>query len=437
MTHTKPGKTAVMKGMNREDVIRAVPHAMSAFPRMIRAAFLQARFLLPFLLLGWSLTACDAPTDVGADLIGESGGEPQRVRLLPESITAETTPQTTGAVRSSISGFANQVFTVLTGTVNDPFFGQTSATGFMDVTAPLTADAFRGSTLQAAELRLQRRYVYGDTLTGGTLIVSSMPEHWEALNRTADTTLTIGPEIARVDFTPTDSLITIPLPESWLTEQASLLQSIDFDTLFHGFAFQTLGNNSVLGFNGPQSLLRIEADTDTVSFLASQLLSTIQHEPGPELPDGRLAIRAGIGQTVSMTFAFADSVFSGSVLNRAALNLHADSLTLQQNTPPAFSRPAIAQLNLTGIRDVDGTRTLLRSALPDDEQRYIFPSNTARPNTTTLLRSIQDAILGSPDYDRYVIEVVSGDVSINSLLLFGPEDGERSPDLLLTLIKSD
>lgn len=420
-----------MKRMNREAVF-PFPMAIS-----FRLALRHVRTVLLAGLLGCTLVACDAPTDVGADLIGEEGTEPQRVRLLPETLTSETTPQTTGAVRSSISGFANQVFTVLTGTVDDPLFGRTTATGFLDVTAPLTADAFRNGTVQAAELRLLRRYVYGDTLSGGTLIVSAMPEAWEALNRKADTTLTLGPEITRVEFAPTDSLIIVPLPETWLAEQTAVLQSVAFDTLFHGFALQTLGNNSVLGFNGPQSLLRVEASTDTVSFLTAQLLSTLQTEPGPALPESRLAIRAGLGETVSMTFNFVDSLFGGSVLNRAALSVQADSMALRQNQPPNFVRPAIVQLNLMGVQDVDGTRTLLRSALPDSAQTYTFPSNTAVANTTTLLRALQEAILGEPRYDRYVIEVVPGDVSINSLLLFGPDETTIGPDLLLTLTKSN
>ena len=181
---------------------------------------------LALLLASLSVAACEDPSNVGVGLVGEGGGEPVVERVeLAEFEDVEGTDVTGGTQL------------VLAGRVNDPLLGTLSATGHLDFDAVGGADVagFRDTTLASATLQLVPNYAYGDTTTEVTLQLSSVPDEFNAAGATADTTLPAGEPIATFRFAPTDTLVSVPLPEAWIAANDTTLRSTRATSIFHGF----------------------------------------------------------------------------------------------------------------------------------------------------------------------------------------------------------
>ncbi|MFQ5572124.1 MAG: hypothetical protein ACE5G0_20800, partial [Rhodothermales bacterium] len=201
----------------------------------------RTRFV-PLLLFGFlllSFAACDDPSGVGVGLI-EEGGEPV-VRALSPTFFDET-PMNDITGQNILSGVGSRV---LTGQVNDPMFGDITATGYVDFLS--TFDTTGSPTILGAALRLIPNYAYGDTTNAVTLNLTDLIEIWSPDGARADTTLPTGSFVTSFSFTPSDTLVDVPLPEPWVTDRDTTLSSAFFAENFHGFALETVSGNAVVG----------------------------------------------------------------------------------------------------------------------------------------------------------------------------------------------
>lgn len=375
---------------------------------------------LLFLWLGsvllFGLSACEDASTVGVDLIGEQG-EPSVTRLTTSRFEAVPLKDVTGG-----SG------RVLAGTADDPLLGLLDATGYMDFTGPFgTPD---DSTLVAVNVLLQPNYVYGDTAATLTLTLQEILEDWAEASALSDTTLPFESTVlVEQEFLPTDTLVSVPLPESWIARYEENIHGATFTDAFHGFALRTAAPGAVVGFSRATADLQIITPTDTVLYPATKSLSALRREAEPMLPADQVLIQDGVGPTVAFDFDYADLL--ESPLNGVFIRVYADSASVL-DTPPNFVRPLLRNVFLQAVALNDEDEEIVIVSIPgtvDDQGNLRFTSNA--------LRTLLQGALFEPDLFDHFRLFPPGDVNtLNPLLLYLPTSGERAPEALLTLSPS-
>ncbi|MGI9174717.1 MAG: hypothetical protein ACR2GR_05315 [Rhodothermales bacterium] len=393
-------------------------------------ALLGALFLL-------TCAACEDPSNVGVGLVGE-GGEPVLERV--DATRLDTT------AKRDVTGNTQRL---LAGTVADPLLGTITAEGFLDLLNVSGEDlpGFRDTLLTSATLRLVPDYVYGDTTREVTLTLFGMPEEFNATSAFADTTLLAGEAITTFSFLPTDSLVTVSLPETWLAENDTTLRSTSVADVLHGFKLAAApgSGNAVVGFDRSETVLEAIAGADTVFFGQSsgtasgfKSLTTLSREGEPTLLPDRTVLQDGVGPGVRLDLDLTDSDFLGEALNRAEIVVYADLLALQQNAPAGFARPTIEPVELIGV-DADGNVPSLSDgspilsifAEPDEEGRLRFSSNVLRV-------LIQEVLLERDnDIDHFELRAPPALTSISPLFLYPVGSGETTPQVQLTIANAD
>lgn len=381
---------------------------------------------VPFVLLaglGMLLTlgACENPTNVGMDLIGEQGGEPT-IRTI-EATSLEHHP---------INDVTGQDARILVGRVDDPAFGTVAATGYVDFAQPSNlSGGFRDNPVTSATLRLYPDYRYGDTTATVTYALRTVPQEWTATDAPADTTLPAGELIREFTFTASDTLVEVPLPADWISANDATLRSGSFADTFHGFQLAPVSGNAVLGFifNCPtqsttctESRLRVATSADSASFFATKTLTTTRRPEAPDLPAARIGLQDGAGPAGALYFDL--DVQEPYALNRAVFQVYADTL-LQQQTPPHFVRPTIRQLELYAIPD-EGAAIPVESATLDAEGRFTYRSETLR-------RLLQDVLLGNVTIERFELRIPPSSNTVNTVALYTPAAETQAPRAILTL----
>ena len=374
------------------------------------------------------LTACEDPSNVGLGLVGEQGGEP----ITTQEAISNLSPD-------SLERPAGVPLRVLAGTVDDPLFGTISAEGYLDFT-PVSGSDFREGTIEAVELRLLPTYVYGDTTQEITLAIRPVMDEWSTTDIPVDTTFEVGPVIREFTFQATDSIVVIPMPDTWVSSNDELLRSEDFAEDFHGFHLDQISGNAVVGFGPNATVLRSFTEEDSASYPIGKAYSALSKNE-EALPTNRVLIQAGVGPEAEFEFELEDDE-DVSAINRVALTFRADTLTFQQNQPAGFVRPMLRTLDLYG-NTTDGSLVLLARSNLDDRGRFIFQSEV-------LAREIQSTLIGDRSYENFELRVptpatVSDEqieterlsASISSVLLYGTGGGEQAPTAYLTITPID
>ena len=188
-------------------------------------------------IAAFSLSACDDPTSVGTDIIGDRGGVPQVHDLSPISIESSTLPPITGNNERTLLGY-----------LDDPVLGTIRAHAYVDFSAPTGAGDFRDGTVSWAEIQLTREYVIGDTVGNIHINLYDMPEDWNPQGGTADTSFTHSTQVTSYTFSAADTLIALELPHDWIARNDTTLRSTSFANVFHGLYFEPSAGDAVLGF---------------------------------------------------------------------------------------------------------------------------------------------------------------------------------------------
>lgn len=355
------------------------------------------------------LAACEDPSGVG--LLDLAEGDP-RARTLPaedESLRLDSLEDVTG------SGFTDSDFDDfrgLAGRVADPAYGSTASFAYLDLRAPSSLpEGFQDRAVEQATLLLRRTYVYGDTTSTTRLDVQQIAEDWDALGATSDTLFGVQDGIiTSFDVAPGDSLIEVPLPESWLAANDTTLRSDNFSTLFHGFRLSPSDQASaVYGFSGASSL-RLISEGDTVSYGVSELFSGIEPPPAEPIAGELIQLQDGTGRGLNLRFDV-ETLGEASVISRAVLRVNADTLAATTGLPPGFVRPIARELVLyafvTDETESPAVDNIIRNSAGDpvpyavaelDEETQSFSFSSP-----TLTGIFQDMVLDRSAIDGFFI----------------------------------
>ncbi|NBC16606.1 MAG: hypothetical protein GVY18_04720 [Bacteroidetes bacterium] len=375
-------------------------------------------FPLALLLTGLLLwSACDDASTVGVDLVGEQGA-PTTERL--DLATLSSVPY------DDVTGGATRL---LTGDVDDPALGRITATSFLDLSGTFGAPG--DSTIQEVSLRLAPDYVYGDTTATLTLALAEVLDMWDDEGLTADTTLsTAATPLTETSFVPTDSLVTLTLPDTWIAENGDLFTGDDFEDAFVGFALQSTTPGAVVGFSASASELRVVTPSDTIEYQITKTLSTLGREGSPALPPDQTLLQDGVGPTVQFDLDL--SSFADTPLNGAVIRFFTRSETLG-TLPPHFVRPTLDRVQIVLVDEDDGEPVELEL---DDEA--IDEDGTLSFSSAALRELFQQTTFGEDLYDALELRVAPSDNSISPLLLYTPEAADDlAPEVLLTISPAD
>lgn len=367
-------------------------------------------------LLSLGLTACEDPSNVGIGLVGGEGGEP--VLIDVKAAVFEPTPLVDPSTDTA---------RVLAGTAADPLLGDLRAVGYMDLSALQQTDGFKNNPVSSAVLFLEPGYVYGDTTSTLQFQLRSIPSAWTGAGASPDTTLPVGDVITAFSFSPTDTLVRVPLPAEWVMEQDTLLRGTTFSTNFHGFQIEPVSGNAVVGFNRSRSFLRAYTSADSASFPTTRTLSSVTRTGTLNVPPDRLVIQDGTGPTVQLAFDFTQEGLPQSGLNRALLRIHVD--TLLDKTGTTFVRPRLDRLDLYAVTK-DGEAYPIERAPLDSLGTFTFL-------TPTLRAELQDVLLGKIQVERFELRVPRGQNSLNPIFLYNDGSDERAPKVLLTVTRPE
>jgi hypothetical protein len=366
-------------------------------------------------LLFWS--ACDDASTVGVDLVGEQGA-PTTERLSLSDLSAVPYEDVTGSTPR-----------LLTGNVDDPALGRITATSLLDLSGSFgTPD---DSTIQAVLLRLSPNYVYGDTTASLTVTLAEVLDAWDDVDLTADTTIaTADAALSEAAFVPTDSLVTLALPDAWITDNSDLFTGDAFEEGFDGFALRTTNSGAVTGFSAGDSELQVVTPSDTITYQITKTFSALAREGSPALPSDQAFLQDGVGPTIRFDVDLTS--FSETPLNGAIVRFFARTETLG-TLPPHFVRPSIERVQLVLVDEEDGEDIELQldEVGVGEDGRLSFRS-------TALRELLQRTTFGEDLYDALELRVAPTENTLNTLLLYTPEaPEEQEPEVLLTISPAD
>jgi len=422
------------------------------------------RWFLVGLLGGLLLisTSCSDPTGVGSELVGSGGqGTPEVYEVLPDTFGTETSPALTG-LRLSLPN-DNRSWRFLAGTVQDPLSGVIEAEGYVDF---LGAAPRSGSIVSDpvdsldAELRLQPSYFHGDTLSTYQVNVFEIREEADMDRAPADTSFEVrrqlGSTFSVTGRQLTDSLITLPLPETWIRDHITSIRSDTFGTAVNGFKIVAANEPSsadrqvVTGFGLNSTRLRISATSDTVDFRAFKSFTHIERRGDPqEQPEDRVLLQDGAGQGLFVEWNYDRPIFTDTLkntpLNQAEITAPIDSTTMQASIAgePSFTRPDVNGYRVTATLadpDEQSCNSLGLPQRPDDSGTcLLFTNTTAAPGAALVSSEIsytifERVLFETPLFTRFRFEIAnrpSANASTQSTIQRG------LPSTLPVLIRTD
>lgn len=374
-------------------------------------------FSLVCLLTGMLLvSACQDSSTVGVDLVGEQGEPTTEVLPLAELASVPFTDITGGTPR------------LLSGDVDDPALGRITATSYADFSGSFGSPD--DSTVSAVSLQLRPDYAYGDTTASLTLGLFEVLEAWDDDGRTADTTLSIAETpLTETTFVATDTLVTLPLPDTWIADNQGLFTSGAFEDALQGFALRMTSPGAVVGFSASDTQLRVVTPTDTIAYQTTKTLSSLARVGEPTLPANLTLLQDGIGPTVRFDVDL--SAFTGTPVNGTVVRFFSNGDAL--GTPPAnFVRPPLERVQLFLIDEENGEEIELQLATD-----AVGEDGTLRFTSTALRELFQRTLFGEDLYEALELRVDPVANTINPLLLYTSEAPERAPEVLLTLSPAD
>ena len=306
-------------------------------------------------------SACSDSSDVGLGVGSRAdslrGGQPTTLNVAPEVDTTRTAPLTGENVRQPPT---RSTWRFLTGVVDDPIPGTgiIEAEGYIDFAGrsslPSQLISANNADSLAAELRLTTDYLHGQSNERIAVKVydltaeATMDSARATASFDADETESVAVDTARI--TPTDSLVTIELRQSWIDEHLPILQDTsgdgaDFEDTFSGFKIVAPNSEAVVGFSFSNATLRLihEPDSATADYAALKTFTHIeQRNATGSAPTGQNLMLGGIGVGLSMNWDFDAApldTLENAPLNRAEIYVPLDTLALDNFSRSNFARP--------------------------------------------------------------------------------------------------
>src|SRR5690606_5866684 len=255
-------------------------------------------------------------------------------------------------------------------------------------------------------------------------------EAWNPVGAEADTAFAAGDLLATYDVPAADTLVVLPLPDSWVSANDEALRGDSVLTAVHGFKLlleEGAPGGAVVGFDALRSRLRLTTSEDTVDYLLREVFTHVERGDAAAPPGDIVVMRDGAGEALAVTLP-SEGVGAAAVA-RAVFRLDADPSLLDGGL---LARSLPDGLGLVGVTE-SGTRLLIaETELDEGASSYAFTS-------VALTRVIQDAVLGEPLFVRYLVVPSQSPLALDVLpVVVGPPPGqgeaERRPRLVLTVV---
>lgn len=398
-----------------------------------RPSLLGVALVVGFLLL---LPACDDASNVGLGVGPDSlrGGVAKQVTVAPALDTTRQPPLTGLQFQPE-----QQTWRFLVGRVDDPLSGTIEADAYLDVLGRISFpdEIFSAESSElAAELRFTTSYLHGDSTSTVDVRLRDLTEEAVMHQARADTTFPAESEIiTTATVTPTDSLVTLDLPQSWISEQLSTLRDTSdqggaFQEAFHGFKLEATGGNAVVGFAASTPKLRLTHTADSVSadYLGFKTFTHIARPANgtpPEVPENYILLQDGIGTQLNMEWDFGanplDSL-SQSPLNRAEIYVPVDTIALKERSgSETFVRPIPRGYRMVLVRD-DAQQSLALNANALPGAAHALNRAPSDVNNPGVFPFFEQSLLGSEVFSTYQVIVAdrsSSSVSVGETLSIG------------------
>ncbi len=366
------------------------------------------RSILFFFLLATPLLtiSCSDPvSDVGLDLLGNEVNL-QIKTAQATSFSASTLVDITGAAPR-----------VLVGSVDDPLTGQIVTHGFLDFDGDFSGAP--SDNISRVQLKLSRNYNFGDTLATIQFELHQILKEWDHTGRRSDTGLDIGPTIMSV--TTQDTLTIVDLPDSWISENESILRSADFETDFHGFALIENGSGQVIGFTSTRTVLEVTSSGGLTTYNVSGTHTQIERRRPSDAPSGFLLFQDGAGPAIELDFAFDE--FENQPINGVEFVFNVD-MAASQAAPENFVRPLpqILQMVAVPLDDTDPAVLIGQTNLNNGMYRF---------SERDVSIFFQRVFFGSQQYSRLELRAPVINHSLNAALFYGTEDSDLSPKAII------
>ncbi|WP_157621256.1 DUF4270 family protein [Salisaeta longa] len=386
--------------------------------------------------------ACDSSSTIGLGVGPDSlrGGDPVEL-TVPVRNMQDTTlqPAVTSGLTLPIGTSINRV---VAGRVDDPVIGITTAQGYVDFSAPRVYPPGYASDvteIQSVTLELEPNYVYGDTTQPVELTVFDTAAEWSADSLRADTTLGRLGEITTLTYNPSDTLVTVDFPQSWIDANEPVLTdtSDSFANRFNGIALTHASGNAVVGFQRATAVLRVRTQVDTLAFTGRKVFSGVSYAEDGTLPQGRALLQQTTGQAAVFSLPKDEApldTLGQAPVNRARIVLPVDTLTFDRNTPMGFVRPApnafvlVARLaegaplcTELGLSFFDANSCAIPLVRLDEGLVAGTIQATGGLPTATLENLFERIAQDGPLFTRYRVQVASSQVAPNVLLLTTPQ----------------
>lgn len=395
---------------------------------------MRLSWLCSFLIGGVLLlliNGCDDSSTVGLGVGPDSlqGGAPVTLDAIPSLDTTQVAPQTGLELRPGI-GVGRDQWRFLVGRVDDPVGGTIEADGSFDI---LGRSFLPGDVLDAdvdsleAELRLLPTYVHGDTAALVDVRVHTLSQEAEMNGATADTTFAATSEVTSASISPTDSLVTIDLPNSWLSDNLSVLRDTSdggsaFQEAFHGFKLAVGSEaNAVVGFSSTSVSLRLRhtgtgTSTDYNGF---KTFTHVERRNVPPAPPNYVVLQDGVGKSLTMKWDYEANpldTLKSSPLNRAEIFVPVDTTELKaRGGSSTFVRPLAKGFRVLASRrsgaDSPTCGSLGTAEIPSDETQCALPlvgaaaPSAARVTSDASFRIFETSLLSEPVFTTLRVHV--------------------------------
>ena len=308
----------------------------------------------------FSLTACSDSSDVGLGVGSDplQGGQPATIDVTPALDTTQVAPITGDNARNRPS--SQNAWRFLVGTVDDPVPGTGVVTteGYVDFAGRsslpseiTTAD----SDSLTVELRLRTDYFHGSATESMDVEVYDLADEAEMDSARATASFEANEmtpaSVDMAQITPTDSLVTIELRQSWIdTNLGTLFNTNDdgagFEDAFHGFKIVAPNSEAVVGFPSSAATLRLRTiaagDTVTADYVGLKSFTHVEQQAAGSPPSGYRLMQDGVGTGLTMDWDFGASpldTLGSDPLNRAEIFVPNDTSALEDYTTSDFERP--------------------------------------------------------------------------------------------------
>jgi hypothetical protein len=345
-----------------------------------------------------SLSACSDSSNVGLGVGPDSleGGQPVTLDVIPDLDTSRTRPITGENVRKSPP--RNQ-WRFLVGAVDDPIpgTGEIRADGYIDfagrssLPAPIISAPDADSL--AAELRLPTDgYRHGVSNTPMEVKVYPLTDEAEmdsvraGASFGADETEPVSVDTAQI--VPTDSVATIRLRQSWLSNNLEVLQNTGddgaaFEDNFPGFKIVAPNGQAVVGFSSFEATLRLTyiPDSTTADYTGLKSFTHVEQRNVTESPpETHRLLQDGVGADLAMEWDFNEpplDSLQNTPLNRAEIFVPVDTVALNAFSRPNFVRPLPKGFRIIAMRasaaDIPSCLSLRLPALPGANEACVVP----------------------------------------------------------------